>query len=1035
MSKSKTKRSKADRNIKEWTVQEKEGNRGHDNIESLVAFIENKEISKKPNIINVNKNVINSDRNAKKKNASKKENAKLKKSTSMEELKSSSKIEEEIAQSEGAQISLRQKQKQSQKRNTVSLTGNGNNGSDPKETSQKGSQQSPSAQQNTAANKRGERRSWGTEELNYLGERDITMSSMARDDEKEAKKSKDSNGKDNKDGKVKVKKIEPLVLAASVESIPNTLEAAEFHVVTKKKKPKKRQMFEEATSKNQTVQPREQMTPHTNRNYSGQNIAAGKYHPSTNYTNDRDVYMKSLTTKESRRKSTSSVPPSDKSDSSDLDSIHSLPTTQTSYADIARTSNHSEKLLTSSVADRWPTVSSTAASTAKNFDSPDTSNTSTCSTLSAKSQMSGKLAAVEPNANNHPADASSIVKLASNVIRGADEKVGAGSVVVDESKRLVHQSTAAAILSGTSTKLPDVQMPISESGKNVLQKSKSVDSDKCGSMSMDQFPGLEKTVKPQKSHQNLVPVTFAASLNIATSNPIPPVPPSSVNKQPKLQSKKSPQTDSNSIAIKDTPKRQAHDSDDRNIATNGSQLLVTDINPSGIVFVQTNSKIDEAVNSECNTFTPISPSPTTKKVKKSNSQSNSMCTNNRIHGAHRPAVIICNDNDTINENVSPLLFGDFNDDILQLMKQDSHQFSDDKSNNTSSSSNCAIINQSNITIDDADQMHSNLSKLSDAATITSPQSDPGYSSAHSRSTISTDSIEVADAECQKQLATAAASDGTSIAMEPKKSVNIKKTNLNKVNKTSDVVSNQSITNLGDITYSVQSNSDADHYDNLNNNIKHKNHTDDTEKLGNSVDGDSKGVNNNYSNSTHNHNNNKKTINITNTVNSKNVKSNTDSSNVQQAASHNSAFLDNSNQFKHNNQSLKTTALVNHDTSKLTSATENDITAKTNLASVTGAGLPTSTSSSSSSSSSSVTTQIASTPSPVLLPNNTPATTHIVYGKDIHIRYVDPPSAINNVANYNHEKIVNFVGLGKFSCAHTKSFSLGFCYIEFLGKRE
>lgn len=444
----KAKRSnKADRNTTTWTV---EGQQSEDyNIDSIVAFIENKETSRKAHIINVNKNNLSAtDRNRKeKKNAGKKEMNRLKKSTSMEELKSSSKIEEEIAQSERAQVSLRQKQLQNaQKRST--MTDN---------VKQMSTQQQ--------ANKRGERRSWGTEELNDfepIYDRDI-------------KKSKENKSKNNK-------KSEQITSTnASIESIPTNIEAAEFHVVTKKKKTKKRQILEEAKQINQ----RDQMQSHARNLNNSTSGSANKYQPSSSYTNDRDIYMNSLVTQENRRKSTSSMPPSDKSDSSDLDSVHSLPIESTtncassiiSYAEIARKANQPEKL---SNVNAWPSVSQNG----KNSESPENSNTSTSSSIvSSRSQASNK--------------SCDTIKASSP----SDDKSASNS---DDSRTI-------------DTPKPTIS---TECAKNQLQKSKSCDSEKyTTTMSLDQFPGLEKTVKPQKLHPNFASVLTSPPPLLTASMP------------------------------------------------------------------------------------------------------------------------------------------------------------------------------------------------------------------------------------------------------------------------------------------------------------------------------------------------------------------------------------------------------------------------------------------------------------------------------------------------------------------------------------
>lgn len=1054
--------NKAERNTKNVLAEQIEGHRGKEAIETLVAFIENTETSKKPNIINVNKNVINSDRNAKKKNAAatKKENTKLKKSTSMEELKSSSKIEEEIAQSERAQaqqVSLRQKQ-MSQKRTT-----------DTKSSSSQQPSTSSASQQST---KRGERRSWGTEELGSGHHVDILLTTGQNVNIRLT-----SNSASNNECNSKTKRGDGVATStttmkqASVESIPTTFEASEFHVVTKKKRAKKRQILEdEACARQQQGMHQTPSQAHNNRNngnshftnsYGHNNSNARNYHQSNNY-NDRDVYLNSLTTKDNRRKSTSSVPPSDKSDSSDLDSIRSLPietTARTSYADIARTANNAAEKATPPAAsaasvvvantgavvtvavtvDRWPSVSSSSSTAAAATITHLKSSTSAGdnllspiekSTGDGEKIMSGQnAAAILQKSLRVPLPEEKSPSIAVNEDNSSTNSGGSSS---NSTKR-------TQIVSGATPKHSDVlKTPLHqiETSKNQLQKSKSVDSDKYSSMSMDQFPGLEKTIKPQKSHQNFASIAAVVAAAAATATTpststivaaLPSTPPSQLKQpvQPKVQSKK-------------TPPQMADASAKRPSIHTDVQLSVVDhIDPNqskSSPALQHNSNVsyggveETTANSESNFFTPISASSTTKKVKKSTTASsnqhnhvpNSGATirnsNNNNNGAHRPAVIIFNDNETTNENVSPLLFGDFNDDILQLMKQDDHPH-DQHTGGTSSSLHSPSGHIGQIVNSTAFDHIDPSTKANQ--TITSPQSDPGYSSAHSRNTFSTESLaagavagNVATATVtptstdiqnsqqlvvvvNQQLCTATNSTHTEFSskqmptennnINSKKNIIINKKNTlnnndscsndnlnNNINKTSDVASNQSITNLGVIKFSVQSNSDSDKY----NIVRNSTTIDDSVNNNNSscsvvvVAGTDDDTNsNNAGNKLRVINKNQ--MHTTNAAAASavtiGVAANVATASIKYNCATKSATIDNSNQMKDISGQVKTT-VPKKDKSIPSTSVQNS--------------------------------------------------TNIVCGKDVHVRYVDPPSTISNGANFNHEKIVNFVGSGEcstFSC--------------------
>lgn len=792
--------NKAERNTTNVLASDIEGNRGNDNIEALLAFIENTETSKKTNIINVNKNVINSKKNKNTSSNSKKENSKLKKCTSLEELKSSSKMEEEeaIAQSESEKVSLRQK-----KRN--------NSGNDVKETKSTSSSSSSSNQMPHAANKRGERRSWGTEELNYLGERDA-------DGEKELKKSKE-NPKPTKTGKQN--KIETSTMKqASIESIPTTFEAAEFHVVTKKKKTKKRQMMEEQQHMHQQQHQHgnHQSYGSGNRNVSNNNGHSGTHHSrnyqqSSNY-NDRDIYLNSLTTKENRRKSTSSMPPSDKSDTSDVDSIRSLPiesaASRISYADIARTAATSvEKTPTSATGtvDPWPAVSaSTKLHTDQHPDTPiiisDDSCKLTPSTPRCNDDKSPTLAhIVSEKSPTTPSIAS--------IVSGATPK---------HSDIIKSPTTVSASVSVAATIIPTSPSVPTETSKMQLQKSKSVDSDKYTTMNLDQFPGLEKTIKPQKSHQNL-PVSTTIQ---TSSNALPQTPTMSqllksqiLSPNLLLATNKNP-SKKNATNIENGKDKHCDENDVKAIESN---VNVDEIMVNSSVTVECNStsttgamKKSKKVNNHqlnagnCNSDN-VNHQQKNQIINRNgniNSNATNSNNNNTNNGSHRPAVIIFNDNDVINENVSPLQFGDFNDDILQLMKQDDQVFQTISStdvSNASSVSDCNCILNST-TIDDNEKSQS---MICNQRIITSPKFDPGSSPIHNRSTQSTESNKLSAANVAAIDSMSSSSKVKKNALNKKISINHNLNNINcnsNINKTSDVVSNQSICELSDIEKTI-----------------------------------------------------------------------------------------------------------------------------------------------------------------------------------------------------------------------------------------
>lgn len=100
----------------------------------------------------------------------------------------------------------------------------------------------------------------------------------------------------------------------------------------------------------------------------------------------------------------------------------------------------------------------------------------------------------------------------------------------------------------------------------------------------------------------------------------------------------------------------------------------------------------------------------------------------------RQNAVVFSDRDTNHENVSPLLFGDFNDDILQLMKQDANHLDDDDEQCDSCTTTNKYDGVDYYAINDCGQ----LKKPNNPTPMTSSESDPGYASAH-RTNVPTES--------------------------------------------------------------------------------------------------------------------------------------------------------------------------------------------------------------------------------------------------------------------------------------------------------
>lgn len=719
------KKKKTERNIKSTiAAKDIEGNRGDDSIEDLVSFIENDDTHKNGVISNnVSKRVLSMDKKGKKGGTDNKKdsgNNKLKKYNSMENLKSASKLEEENAQSEnGRESAVVLRHKQQMKK-----------AAEMKENNKQQQHQ-----------KRGERRSWGTEELTYLGDTNaiVKETSGRENDAKEIRKAKDHQSKANK------KKDEQSESLVSSESILALNETAEFHVVTKKKKPKKKQ---------EEIRPKP-LYQHTH--MQGNRL---RYQSSQNYSNDRDPYLTPLNLKFKRRKSTSSsMPPSEKSDSSDVDSVHSLPiesssrtnvppappatgnnTPPASYAEIARISQQNKQGVLATSLDKWPTVSN-----GKNPESPDNSNVSTCSTLSAKSQSSLRGNKFFPESNDMSnAIQDSVSPHYTTAVTSNATKVISYSQSLTEDKQQMKVSDNASmneeVIKRSSNSLSVatnsvdvvVKTPSDTNQKNPLQKSKSVDNDNYVNMNIDQYPALEKTVKPQKQYQSMPAVQInnmnANQMNVAISS----TKPSSKSTKLSSQSQSSPVVKpiesgtthpSKKAKLTQANVAQQSASKERSQFEATQEFAFNQIDDN----LKTKPPFELCDVSFCTT-PPLHTSSTTKKsIKKEKSSQHTATQNHLNFDRNRPAVIILDNNNKYGHNVSPLLFGDFNEDEVRQWDQDSVQPFIMPTNHHHDQSNAA------------QSSHKPSTQQSKPATepaitndkLLSPQSDLGYSSTYS----------------------------------------------------------------------------------------------------------------------------------------------------------------------------------------------------------------------------------------------------------------------------------------------------------------
>lgn len=583
----KKKLSKHDRNTTTMESDKIVGFRGdEEDVDRLVQFIESKE--------NTDGSREAFKKGKRDKNSSKKDNnnshqnsgGKLKKSNSMNELRSCSKLDEIVrtqeegggggSHHEGGTVALRAKNKnknQSNNANNISST------VEPKNSSGNGNSGNGNA-------KRGDRRSWGTEELSYLGDNEGIMVDSNNNsgnvhkrkekevigvavDKKEAKGKENSKAAEHKmaEETIKAKTLTEMAInSISMDSVLSsswTNEMAEFHVVTKKRKSKKKQ--------NIVVQPfdvdpsrhfpntgnhnRRNMLQNNNHDNhqrlrggssSTSNVQSNSSRPNANpnsISNSRHGQQASgissqnsqmhqsqnAVNQKSRRKSTSSMPPSDKSDCSDLDSVHSLPidspssvekskrqqnteiktsstasnnsVPQISYADIARIAKREETVQKMSVTGngteiKWPTIGK---------DRQDDKNNNNSSVNGKEENVTD----MEHNDNNNnPKSAIAIEVVGSRKELEAAQK----------------QKMSDIIKSG-NTELLNKDHPIS---KNVLHKSKSMDNEPAMvaataemvvfNMSIDQYPSLEKSVNKYQKTASQPTTKYDSSFCVSANN-------------------------------------------------------------------------------------------------------------------------------------------------------------------------------------------------------------------------------------------------------------------------------------------------------------------------------------------------------------------------------------------------------------------------------------------------------------------------------------------------------------------------------------
>ncbi|XP_038121378.1 mucin-19 isoform X4 [Culex quinquefasciatus] len=541
-------------------------------------------------------NGVSEEKAPKKKSEKKKEKAKLKKSNSLEELSSCSRKKQQAEDEQQSQeMEVTTSSQKPEVAETVTLRKAGKKGSQQHQTTSSNSSASSSSttssnssKEGSANNKRGERRSWGTEELAYLEDQHVQQEEKSASSKKREAKEHASEppaaalpsfnlGKKRDSLRMSVESLS----AVGGVSGGTAVEAAEFHVVIKKKKMKKKaqSLFAEdsgmaggTSGYGGVSNNRRHLGAGQSYNSAGGSRSAnsgGKYQTSQSFANDRDAYMNSLTSGSdvSRRKSTSSMPPSEKSDSSDVDSVQSLPIEPSrkqqqqqpssqqkqggavgvSYADIAariphadrvnnnlpgaggggsNSSNSSSNNTNTSPLDsveKWPPVQATSPEDlAQALKSPSAFPelvpeseqyqqhqyvNSSVSSVSSSTNSSSNLGSNKATYSQSLLIAAATTPKAS-LPEEASSTAASGKLVSSVSSEHNVNSSNANANSSTNT----------SNSKLALHKSKSVDNNDIY-YSNEHYPALEKTVKPAKTTLTTTTTasTVAAAAPVATT--------------------------------------------------------------------------------------------------------------------------------------------------------------------------------------------------------------------------------------------------------------------------------------------------------------------------------------------------------------------------------------------------------------------------------------------------------------------------------------------------------------------------------------
>ncbi|PSN52658.1 hypothetical protein C0J52_08805 [Blattella germanica] len=353
-----------------------------------------------------------------------------------------------------------------------------------------------------------ERRSWGTEDSQpyYCSDGPATVSA-----DESGPSASGGRKRRNADEKRRMEEGIP----ALVVSTSSALEETEFHVVTKKKTRKKRRsssggrtgghggLFGEDSRRPTGSQYGQS---YQNRGDAGGHYQRKSFNPGNGNgfpPHDRMVeregggvmlyhqyrhHHRPRSPEHLRRKSTSSMPPSDKSDSSDLDSVHSLPvssttpkltldqtstssgsTPQASYADITRmaSSNVSSSSSTQGScnmnAGKWPAVTTNKNQAPSTSTSTSTTITTTTTTVSTFSSTSATATSTS-NASSTTSVPSLTAPLVPNnpqFITGPRLNIGVPPVSGSKATVSSASSTNTTSISSNSSALPSASVPTS----------------------------------------------------------------------------------------------------------------------------------------------------------------------------------------------------------------------------------------------------------------------------------------------------------------------------------------------------------------------------------------------------------------------------------------------------------------------------------------------------------------------------------------------------------------------------------------------